>query len=118
MAAGLRVRSVYAASTQPSGKVVAQRPAAGTTAKSGARVRISVSTGPNPKPLKTVPDVTGEDEATATADLQAAGFQVQVFDEPTTDPNQDGVVIDQDPTGGTKAPAGSEVAIYVGRTSG
>jgi serine/threonine-protein kinase len=117
-AASLGVRSVYVASTQPSGTVVAQRPAAGSTAKRGSRVRINVSTGPNPRPLKTVPDVTGEDEATATADLQAAGFQVQSFDEPTTDPNQDRVVIDEDPAGGMKAPAGSQVAIYVGRASG
>jgi len=59
--------------------------------------------------------VIGEDEATATSDLQAAGFQVQVVDEPTADPNQDGIVIDEDPLPGTRIPAGSQVTIYVGR---
>jgi serine/threonine-protein kinase len=112
---GLRVRTVYVPSTKPSGTVVAQQPAPGTTVKRGTRVRINVSNGPNPQPAKAVPDVTGEDQATATTDLQAAGFQVQVVDEPTADPNQDGIVIDEDPVPGTRIPAGSQVTIYVGR---
>ena len=115
---GLRVRTVYVPSTKPQGTVVAQRPAPGSTVKSGSRVRINVSNGPSPQPLKAVPDVTGEDEATATADLQAAGFQVQVFDQPTSDPNQDGTVVDEDPAPGTRIPSGSQVAIYVARAGG
>jgi serine/threonine-protein kinase len=114
---GLRVRTFYVLSTKPRGTVVAQRPAAGTTLSRDARARINVSNGPNPQPLTAVPDVTGEDEASATADLQAAGFQVQVFDQPTSDPNQDGVVLDEDPAPGTRIPRGSQVAIYVGRAS-
>jgi len=114
---GLRVRTVYVPSTKPQGSVVAQRPAAGATVARGARVRINVSNGPNPQPLVAVPDVTGEDEATATADLKAAGFAVQVFDQPTSDPNQDGVVLDEDPAPGTRIPRGSQVAIYVGRAT-
>lgn len=112
---GLRVRTVYVPSTKPRGTVVAQRPAPGTTVKRGTRVRINVSNGPTPQPAKAVPDVTGEDQATATTDLRAAGFQVQVVDEPTADPNQDGIVIDEDPLPGTRIPAGSQVTIYVGR---
>ena len=112
---GLRVRTVYVPSTKPSGTVVAQRPAAGATVARGARVRLNVSNGPNPQPAKAVPDVTGEDEATATSDLQSAGFQVQVVDQPTTDPNQDGIVLDEDPLPGTRIPAGSQITIYVGR---
>jgi eukaryotic-like serine/threonine-protein kinase len=112
---GLRVRTVYVPSTKPRGTVVAQRPGPGTTVNRGTRVRINVSNGPNPQPAKAVPDVTGEDQATATSDLQAAGFQVQVVDEPTADPNQDGIVIDEDPLPGTPIPAGSQVTIYVGR---
>jgi serine/threonine-protein kinase len=117
-ALGLGVRTFYVPSTKPRGTVVAQRPAPGTTVKSGSRVRINVSNGPHPQPLKAVPDVTGEDEATATSDLQAAGFQVQVVDEPTTDQNQDGTVLDEDPVPGTRIPSGSQVTIYVGRFSG
>jgi beta-lactam-binding protein with PASTA domain len=117
-AAGFRVRTVYVSSTKPQGTVVAQRPAPGTTLRRGSPVRINVSNGPNPKPLRAVPDVTGEDEATAAADLRAAGFRVEVVDQPTTDENEDGVVLDQDPTAGTRAPSGSLVTIYVGRFSG
>ena len=68
--------------------------------------------------MKTVPDVPGEDQATATSDLQAAGFQVEVVDEPTTDPNQAGTVVDEDPPPGTRIPAGSQVTIYVARANG
>ena len=117
-AAGFRVRTVYVASTQPQGTVVAQRPAPGTSLRRDSRVRINVSNGPNPKPAKAVPDVSGEDEATARADLQAAGFRVSVVDQPTADENEDGIVLDQDPAGGTRAPAGSVVTIFVGRFSG
>jgi beta-lactam-binding protein with PASTA domain len=115
---GLRVRTVYVPSTKPGGTVVAQRPAPGSVAKRGSRVRLNVSNGPNPQPLTALPDVTGEDEASATADLQAVGFQVQVFDQPTTDQNQDGTVVDEDPAPGTRIPAGSQVAIYVARFGG
>jgi beta-lactam-binding protein with PASTA domain len=117
-AASFRVRTAYVASSKPSGTVVAQRPAPGTTLRRGAAVRINVSVGANPQPAKAVPDVTGEDEATARSDLEAAGFQVSVVDEPTTDQNEDGIVIDEDPTAGTRVPAGSLVTIYVGRFSG
>ena len=117
-AAGFRVRTAYVASSQTAGTVVAQRPAPGSTLRRGAAVRINVSTGANPKPAKAVPDVTGEDEATARADLQAAGFRVSVVDQPTSDENEDGIVVDEDPAPGTRVPAGSLVTIYVGRFSG
>jgi eukaryotic-like serine/threonine-protein kinase len=117
-AAGFRVRTAYVASTKPQGTVVAQRPAPATSLRKGSPVRINVSNGPNPKPAAAVPDVTGEDEATATADLRAAGFRVEVVDQPTEDENEDGVVLDQDPSPATRAPAGSLVTIYVGRFTG
>src|SRR5207302_1646733 len=96
---------------------IRRRPEPGTSLRRVSPVRINVSSGPNPKPAKAVPDVTGEDEATATSDLQAAGFRVSVVDQPTSDQNQDGVVLDEDPAAGTRAPAGSLVTIYVGRFS-
>ena len=113
--AGLKSNVVYVASTQPAGRVVAQRPASGTTVKRGTRVRLNVSIGPNPQASAAVPDVVGEDEATATSTLQDAGFQVVVIDQPTTDQTEDGVVLDEQPAGGTRAPRGAIVTIYVGR---
>ena len=116
--AGFRVRTAYVASAKPAGTVVAQRPAPGTSLRKGSSVRINVSNGPNPKPLKAVPDVTGKDEATATADLRAAGFRVEALAQPTDDENEDGIVLDQDPAAPARAPTGSTVTIYVGRFSG
>jgi serine/threonine-protein kinase len=40
---------------------------------------------------------------------------VDVVDQDTFDPNQDGIVLSQDPPGGTKARPGSTVTIIVGR---
>jgi len=117
-AAGFRVQTAYVASSKPAGRVVAQHPTPGTTLRRRAAVRINVSVGSNPQPAKAVPDVTGEDEATARSDLEAAGFQVSVVDEPTTDQNEDGIVIDEDPVAGTRVPAGSLVTIYVGSFTG
>jgi len=38
-----------------------------------------------------------------------------VQDEETTDPSADGIVLSQDPPGGTKAAPGTTVTIFVGR---
>jgi eukaryotic-like serine/threonine-protein kinase len=114
--AGLGSRVVYVASPKPSGQVVDQGPAAGTRVRRGTRVRIDVSVGPNPGPTATVPDVVGQDQQSATTTLQNAGFEVQTINVPVTDPSQAGMVVDEQPGGGTKAPQGSQVTIYVGET--
>jgi eukaryotic-like serine/threonine-protein kinase len=104
----------------PKGTVVSQSPPPGQTAKRGAHVLVNVSLGPKPtegaQPL--VPDVTGEDETTATQDLQAAGFQVEVVKQDTADSSEDGIVLNQNPPAGQSAPAKSKATIYVGRFGG
>ncbi|MGE5274618.1 MAG: PASTA domain-containing protein [Verrucomicrobiota bacterium] len=57
----------------------------------------------------------GEDQATATDDLQAAGFDVEVTDRNTTDAGEDGAVLEQSPAAGDSARPGTTVTIYVGR---
>jgi eukaryotic-like serine/threonine-protein kinase len=116
--AGLRSRVTYATSQQPQGTVVAQSPSAGTTAKRSSRVALKVSAGPGAPPRAPVPDVVGEGQARAGSDLESAGFHVQVVAQQTADPSQDGIVLDQDPAGGTQAPKGATVTIVVGRSSG
>jgi beta-lactam-binding protein with PASTA domain len=113
--AGLRWAVAYVHANLPFDQVVAQYPKPDATLKTGTKVRINVSLGPKPKPQRTVPDVTSQDEATAAQQLRAAGFKVETFDEDTTDPSADGVVLDQDPAADTQAPVGSIVTIYVGR---
>jgi beta-lactam-binding protein with PASTA domain len=110
---GLGSRVEYVSSQKPSGQVVAQSPAAGTTATRGSKVLISVSLGPSGTTTQ-VPNVVGQDQQNATNRLQGAGFQVQVITVPTSDSSQDGLVVDEEPAGSTRAPDGSTVTIYVG----
>jgi eukaryotic-like serine/threonine-protein kinase len=76
------------------------------------RVTLTVSTGPQ---KIDIPDVTGLDEDSARQQLEGAGFQVQVNDEPTTDPAQDGLVLSTSPAAASAAPKGSVVTIVVAR---
>ena len=77
---------------------------------------INISLGSAPaSSLVAVPNVVGQDEATAQTTLQNAGFSVVAEDSPTTDSSQDGKVVDEQPAPGTKAPKGSQIIIYVGR---
>jgi eukaryotic-like serine/threonine-protein kinase len=111
--AGLGSQVKYVSSRMPSGQVVAESPTAGTTVRKGSKVQISVSLGPSATTTQ-VPNVVGQDQQTATNKLQGAGFQVQVITVPTSDPSQNGTVVDEEPAGGTRAPDGSTVTIYVG----
>jgi beta-lactam-binding protein with PASTA domain len=61
-----------------------------------------------------VPDVVGLDQPAATQDLEDAGFIVDVIRVPVDDPAQDGLVTDQQPRSGTRAPRGAVVTIFVG----
>ncbi|HET6831809.1 MAG TPA: PASTA domain-containing protein [Solirubrobacterales bacterium] len=61
--------------------------------------------------LVAVPDVTGEQEAAATIELQAADFEVAT--ERIESDIPEGEVIEQDPSGGTEAEQGSAVTITV-----
>lgn len=109
---------VFQQSSQPAGRVLKQSPAQGATARRDSRVRLAVSTGPNPQAAANVPSVVGEEQAAAATALRDAGFRVLVLNRPTTDQSKDGLVIAQAPRGGSSAPGGSLVAIYIGRFSG
>ncbi|HEX2044780.1 MAG TPA: Stk1 family PASTA domain-containing Ser/Thr kinase [Gaiellaceae bacterium] len=93
------------------GLVSAQDPSPGVEATVGSTVTITVSTGPE---QAEVPNVVGEDEESARQILEDAGFDVQV-DEVFGPPPQEGLVVDQDPDGGTQADEGSTVTIVVAR---
>jgi serine/threonine-protein kinase len=96
----------------PSGLVSAQSPSAGTQAPRGSTVQITISTGPQ---LVNVPDVVGEPVDDARAILQDDGFQPRTVFQDVADPLLDGIVLDQDPGGGSQASPGSRVTIVVGR---
>jgi eukaryotic-like serine/threonine-protein kinase len=111
--AGFEVSVTEAPSdTVSEGLVSAQSPSAGMEAAKGSTVTITISTGPE---LTTVPDVIGEDVATARAMIRDAGLRPSTVFQDVTDPSEDGMVLDQDPSGGTEVEPGSTVTILVGR---
>ena len=99
-------------SSQPVDTVIDQQPKGGSELARGGTVILYVSKGPKES---TIPDVSSQDEASATQTLEQSGFSVDVQEQDTTDPNQDGIVLSQDPPGGTKARPGTTVTIVVGR---
>lgn len=67
--------------------------------------------------LSQVPGVQGLSQTTATTTLQQAGFGVAVDYLAVADPSWDGIVIAQDPAGGTTGTTGEIVVITVGQLS-
>lgn len=111
---GLRVTQKPIESPRPKGTVIRQSPAPGTELREGQTVTLTVSTGPA---KVTVPDVVGLDEQAAREELESAGFDVTAVDEPTDNVDEDGVVLDQAPAGGSSRSKGSVVTITVARRS-
>jgi serine/threonine-protein kinase len=109
-AAGFEVSSVSVPSDQEAGVVVDQDPDAETQAPRGTTVTISVSEGPQTAP---VPPVIGLDRASAEAELSAQGFGVNVSEQPTSNPDEDQLVLDQDPPADSEVEPGTTVTILV-----
>jgi beta-lactam-binding protein with PASTA domain/tRNA A-37 threonylcarbamoyl transferase component Bud32 len=109
---GLGVSVDQQESEEPEGEVIAQSPGGGTRVDQEARVTITVSSGP--KQVK-VPDVTGLAPGAAASRLRAAGLSPTSRERPTTNPDEDGVVLEQRPGSGTEVDSGSSVVIVVGR---
>jgi len=126
---GLVIEIRRVPSAEPLGTVIAQAKKPDTRLKRGTHLLVTVSKGQEPSASTTqsqsgsqsiaVPDVTGEDEITASQDLESAGLTVRVVDRNTADTSQDGVVIEQTPAANQSVQPNSTVTIYVGRyTSG
>jgi eukaryotic-like serine/threonine-protein kinase len=95
--------------TVASGLVISTNPAAGIEVQVGSPVTVFVSSGPKEV---TVPDVTGEAQAPATATLAAAGLKVGVSKREVAEPAP-GTVISQAPAAGTQLQAGGQVTLVV-----
>jgi len=119
---------VVVASDQPAGIVVAQFPDPGAEADKGSAVEIDVSEGPQEtQPTTTapatiaVPDVVGHNKDAALAMLTDAGFassQIQIVEQVVLSPDQDGLVLKQDPAGGVEADPGATITLTVGTLPG
>jgi beta-lactam-binding protein with PASTA domain len=110
--AGFAVQRRDVESDQPKDVVVAQLPDGLTLAAKGSTVTLTVSEGPT---TSLVPDVETLLAADARSALQASGFKTRIVRQETDDPALEGVVITQDPTGGTQQKPGTTITLFVGR---
>jgi eukaryotic-like serine/threonine-protein kinase len=111
--AGFKVSEDREASTEvKKDRVIRTSPDGGTVLERGSTVNLIVSSGPQ---KIDVPDVTGKTETDARNELEDAGFKVSSTEEETTNEDQFGKVIRQDPAGGSTAAEGSKVSIVVGK---
>jgi beta-lactam-binding protein with PASTA domain len=91
------------------GLVISTNPAAGTEVQVGSPVTVLVSSGPQEV---SVPEVTNESQAAATATLAAAGLKVTVVKREVSEPSP-GTVISQSPSAGSSLSVGEQVTIVV-----
>ena len=104
-----------ASATVPEGRVISTDPGAGTSAKKGATVTITVSTGVE---QVSVPNVVGQTETNATNSLRSRGFEVEISIKALTPGDANiGRVVSQDPTSGKSADKGSHVTLVVGEAT-
>ena len=111
-ALGFQVSTRFVDNDQPANTVIDQSPSAGQSAGKGSVVSLTVSKGPK---TSTVPDVTSTDLGSAEQTLQASGFKAKVVYQDVSDPNEDGIVLDENPPGGTQAKPKTEITLTVGR---
>ena len=91
-------------SDAPEGEVIAQDPAGGSTVKRHTTVTVVVSTGAG---SAIVPNVVGQSDDEARAALKDAGLSVRIVKRTTSDPNEDGRVLEQSPPPGRGFVGGS-----------
>jgi serine/threonine-protein kinase len=96
-------------SDQPEGTVIAQD--TGSVSR-GSVVGITVSTG---AAQVTVDSVIGDTKQAARATLRAQGLKVTAQKQDVDSEGDDGIVLDQSPSGGTQVDRGSTVTIVVGK---
>ena len=98
-------------SNEAAGTVLAVSPEAGTEAKSGDAITVTVAVP------YTVPDVEGMSEADAKAVLEAEGYEVST-EWYTTEDIEEGTAVSTDPAAGSELNSGSEVTLYVAHSRG
>jgi beta-lactam-binding protein with PASTA domain/predicted Ser/Thr protein kinase len=93
----------------PSGQVIATNPGTARSVPAGSAVTLFVSNGP---PTMSVPNVTGDTQTAATAQLTRAGFNVNQRSQPSSTVAV-GNVISQSPDSGASIAKGATVTITV-----
>ena len=126
---GFSVNVIVAPASKPRGVVVDQIPGGGSRLGKNQKVTLHVSNGRSITVSTTatttisstqtttqsqpvaVPDVSGQDMASAAGQIEAGGFVAET--DPVTDAATEGSVVQQAPAAGTQAPAGSIVRLSI-----
>ncbi len=101
----------------PVGQVISTSPRGGSYANFGTTVTLYVAKKP-PSNTARVPDVLTYTKSDATNTLTSAGFKVIYKTTHVSVQNLQGTVINQSPTGGTRAKKGSTVTLWIGKYKG
>jgi len=112
-ATGLAVGAIthQVSASQTPGTVLSQSPSASTALPSGGKVNLVVAQAPKGV---AVPNVVGQSEVQASAALGSAGFTPKTATATTTEPAEVGIVLNQSPAAGHRAPRGATVTISIG----
>ncbi len=94
------------------GTVLQMTPAAGGKVEKGTTVTLTVAKEPS---QVAVPDVVDEPVNDAVDTLEEAGFRVRQREEKVDTPDDDGIVLDQNPPAGQKRDKGARVILTIGR---
>jgi serine/threonine-protein kinase len=108
---GLNVVVRERSSSEQVDTVVAQTPSGGQQINEGSTVTLFVSNGR----LREVPDVVGLEQAEAEVEIRDAGFGASVRTKDVEEPDRDGRVLSQTPSGGKERRKGDTVVITVGK---
>jgi beta-lactam-binding protein with PASTA domain/predicted Ser/Thr protein kinase len=109
---GLKVSETDKETTsEADGTVLTQSPAGGSSVKPGSTVTLTVAKAP---PQAQVPDVSGDTKDEARQALRDNKLHVTVVRDPVDTPDQDGLVVKQEPQAGTMVDRGTIVTIHLG----
>lgn len=93
------------------GNVISTNPAAGSELKPGTQITLTVSSG---KEMTDVPDITNLTTEEAVEELKKAGLELNPnVRRESSDNIPDGIILSQQPAGGTQIAKGSRIAITV-----
>ncbi len=113
-AAGLEAGSVTKREAAGSevGTVISQSPASGSSVNGGQQVSLVVAQAPRET---TVPRVVGKREELAEGELVGAGFKAKTTKRTVANPEEAGIVLQQNPAGGLQAKRGATITLVVGK---
>ena len=97
-------------SSEPRGTFTRQDPTGGTRVAKGSTVRVWFSSGPR---ARTIPNVKGMTQQTATSALTSAGFKVSSVATENSATVEKDHVTRTDPASGTQQPQGTSVILYI-----